>query len=360
MVLRRNTQPIQTRFLPRLDEPPGVTLPSPPVATPPTMPPSPSGATPGLPRTTLPPQTPVQPRTESDTELEQYYNGFVNSADSELEQLGRPVLREGRYFFRSAPLGLEWAGSYKRVPVGRNEQTLEYLFDVEFELDPSLLPVDRRGQLASGAAGMYAPLAPPADQQNLITEERARFELNRLSLEDLNIVKAGLVSIGALDREDFGAPNFRDTQSNPKIQEGFNKIITLAQNNGRDWREMLSDMVINNQTIAPTETTTRGTGTPNLIRLTSPQDLKSVANDVALQTIGRALNDEESQMFVSSYQQQERAYQRQLLGGGEVETPPNLGVAAQSQIQSQFSDEYEMFQMGGVLDQFRAILAGDL
>lgn len=347
-----------TTTRPPLGMPSGVSTPSPPSVTSPTMPPPvniQAGSEVVIPNANEQ-QTDFEQRVdERRIEERRIYDGYVEAAENQIRNLGDPVIFEGRYFYESAPLGLEWAGRRMVVPLGINPQTGQYEFDDFFELDQATWVASRSRNVGDERNIQRGAEVAAATQMPLLDETGAERELNMLSTQDLQNVKIGLVQIGALDREDMGSLNTFDTQSNPQIQQAFQRLVGLAQNNMLDWRTMLSRMVRNNETVAPTKTQRAP-----LIRVTSVQDLRAVADNVATRTIGRALTDEEAQTFVTSYQNMERAYQRRALGGGEVQMAPDAQVAAQEQIEEQFATEYDVYQMGNYLDVFRAATRGQI
>lgn len=73
-----------------------------------------------------------------------------------------------------------------------------------------------------------------------------------------------------------------------------------------------------------------GAATPRVYRTTSAQDLIRLSKRVAQDVIGRELTNDEAARFAQTYQQQEVAYQKSLYGGGTVEEPMSLEMAAQA------------------------------
>lgn len=363
-----NRQPTSGTTLPPLELPGGVSTPPRPNVTSPTIPPTtrPSGGLPlDLSQDNVSAEAQVRTDAENPDETRLLYDQFLAAAEEQIGNLGQPTVVQGRYFYPSAPLGLEYAGQTMRVPLGVNSQTGMYEFDEFFELDPSRLRVNRQMQRDAARFGQYMPgVTAISAQMPVYDEEGAGRLLNGLSLNELNAVKAGLVQIGALTFDDVGAFNYFDTQSNPKIQQGFNRLIALAQNNAMDWRTLLSQMIRNGDTLAPVDGDARGGGGGggfvNTIRLSSKEDLRAIADNVATRTIGRALSEEEANAFVASYQNMERAFQQRLVAGGEIEQPASPDVAAAAQIQEMAQDEYDIYQMGNTLDTFQQVLAGQL
>lgn len=65
-------------------------------------------------------------------------------------------------------------------------------------------------------------------------------------------------------------------------------------------------------------------------RTTATEDLVRLSKRVAQDIIGRELTNDEAARFAQTYQQQEIAYQKGLYGGGTVQEPVSLEVAAQT------------------------------
>lgn len=359
----QNRQPSTGTTLPPLEMPGGISTPPRPTVTSPTIPPitRPSAGMPlDLSQDNTSAQAQIRTDAGSTNEARLLYDEFVAAAEEQISGIGQPTVIQGRYFYPSAPLGLEYAGQTMRVPLGINSQTGQYEFDEFFELDPSRLRVDRRMQREAARFGQYMPgVTAVSAGAPVYDEEGAARLLNSLSLNELNAVKSALVQIGAFDFEEMGAVNYFDTQSNPRIQQGFNRLIALAQNNSMDWRTLLSQMIQNGDTLAPVDGDTRGGGGfAPAFRLSSKEDLRAIADNVATRTIGRALSEEEANAFVASYQDMERAFQQRLRMGGEVEQPASPDVAAAGQIREMVGDEYDVYQMGNTLDMFQRALAG--
>lgn len=367
MVLRpssdrvRQTEPTAPTTRPPLSMPPGISTPQPPMSTTPTLPPRDLGM-PGqvdLSPTAQQVEGVVDAAQSEANENRALYNEFLAQAGEQFGGLGEPTIIEGRYFYDAAPLGLEYATRRMTVPLGLDPDTGAYQYGEFFELYPELLrsPAAQRRAEAFGGVAVGSRAEPFA---GALTPDAAERALNTLSTEELLQVKTGLVQIGALDIDDLGSMTFPDTQSNPRILQGFQRLVAVAQNNNEDWRVFLGRMLNNGDTLAPVSTSASGAGGPAFtFRLTAADDLKAVADRVATRTIGRALSAEEADSFVASYQNMERTYEQQLAyGAGTVEMAPSAEVAAQQQIQQDLSEEYDVYQMGNTLDIFRQIIGG--
>lgn len=86
-------------------------------------------------------------------------------------------------------------------------------------------------------------------------------------------------------------------------------------------------------------------------RTSSPDDLKKIGNSVAQSTLGRAFTEEEANRFVQAYQQQEIGVQRASYGGGVVQQPPAVDVAAETFAQQSSPQEAAGYKYLGYMNQ---------
>lgn len=281
------------------------------------------------------------------------------------EFLGPSGQRQQVYYHTSAPLGLEGAGTTYDLGTYLGPGGLPETRKM-FGIDIGAAPASSAGRIAQAFGGQA--LFPTTIEQaaagrtTLLDEEGARRELFSLPTNDVAQVKLGLVAIGVLEPENVGLLNVKDISSNPKIQTAFNRLVGVAQANGLQWQQLLTRMVRNGETF----TDVAGGGSPTnrpavQYRVTNPDDIKAIAQDVALRTIGRGLASDEANMFVTSYQDMERRAQQALaMGATEVQQAPSIDVAAETMLREQFEDEYDIYQMGNTLDTFQQVLAGQL
>lgn len=353
--------------------PPGVEVTSPSTVRPTLPPPAPVGVRPV-------PERPeaaevMQPSTRSSEEQNELERIFEASRQqAALGFSGRYGARQFEgpsgqvqqtYYHTSAPLGLEGAGTTYDLGTYFDPETQRVEKRQLFGVDIGAAPLSSAGRIAQAFGGQA--MFPTTVQQaaagrgTLLDEEGARRELFALSVNDLAQVKLGLVAIGALEPENVGLLNVKDITSNAKIQTSFNRLVSVAQANGLQWQQLLTRMVRNGETFANLGAGPGpGTQRPTIqYRLTNPDNIKAIAQDVALRTIGRGLADDEANMFVTSYQDMERRSQQAMaMGAAEVEQTPALDVAAETMLREEFRDEYDVYQMGNTLDMFQRILAG--
>lgn len=352
--------------------PPGAEL-TIPTTTRPTLPPAqPSGAQPVPERPEAATVMAGSSRSpEEQNRLEQIFEearsqaalGFAGRYGAR-EFLGPSGQPQQVYYHTSAPLGLEGAGTTYDLGTYLGPGGLPETRKL-FGIDIGAAPASSAGRIAQafGGQAMFPTTVEQAaaGRITLLDEEGARRELFSLSTNDVAQVKLGLVAIGVLEPENIGLLNVKDISSNPKIQTGFNRLVSVAQANGLQWQQLLTRMVRNGETFADVA----GGGGPDRgrpavqYRVTNPDDIKAIAKDVALRTIGRGLADDEANMFVTSYQEMERRAQQALaMGAAEVQQAPSVGVAAETMLREQFEDEYDVYQMGNTLDMFQRALAG--
>lgn len=92
-------------------------------------------------------------------------------------------------------------------------------------------------------------------------------------------------------------------------------------------------------------------GATRTYRTTNTQDLVRIVNQVAQDTIGRKLTDDEAARFASSYQSQEVAFQKAAYGGGSVMDVPSLETSAMSFVQQARPQEEAGYKYLGYMNQ---------
>lgn len=221
-------------------------------------------------------------------------------------------------------------------------------------------PAGRRElKMMSGQEDRYVSTDPTVTSgpTKLLTQEDAIDIVSRMGLNELNELKDNLIRIGALTERDSGTRLYADRTAG--TYEAFANLVALAQGNARTWHSVLAEAVDEGLVLFEAGKTSGGTP-QQLVRLTAPEDLGAVFGQTALRTIGRRLTDEEKQFMVTTYQDMERSFWRQASGGGEVVDVPSPQSFAETRIPEQMGAEYDVFQMGNVLDDFRRILGGQL
>ena len=83
-------------------------------------------------------------------------------------------------------------------------------------------------------------------------------------------------------------------------------------------------------------------------RVSAKADIRTVANQVAKQTLGREFTAQEAERFVQSYQQAELGYQQAR--SGVIEQPPAMDVAAQQFAQEVAPTEANAYKYLGAVD----------
>lgn len=124
------------------------------------------------------------------------------------------------------------------------------------------------------------------------------------------------------------------------------KVMQIANSRGIDYEKTMIDLskygVQQQVQAAP------------LYRVTAAADIKSVANEVAKQTMGRELSEGELAQFVSEQQQRELGYQRAT--SGVVESPPSLQVSAEQFARGAAPSEAAAYTYLGKVRKFMGML----
>lgn len=96
------------------------------------------------------------------------------------------------------------------------------------------------------------------------------------------------------------------------------QVMQLANNRGIDYEQTMMEL---------SKYGVKKTPSAPVYRVTAAADLRAVANEVAKQTMGRELTEDEAARFVTERQQAEVSYQQG--GAGMMEQLPNVSVAAE-------------------------------
>ena len=126
-------------------------------------------------------------------------------------------------------------------------------------------------------------------------------------------------------------------------------LMELGNNIGRDWETALTKL----ESMTPLRE--EKVYAPRY-RVTSPDDIRAVADESARRVLGRKFTADELNQFVQSYQQQEVAYQQAMEGSGVVTSAPSVGTAAQTFAERVDPSQANAYRFLGFFDQ----LAGSL
>ena len=144
-------------------------------------------------------------------------------------------------------------------------------------------------------------------------------------------------------RDTLFAKGYYDTKTKPspnKItdddEKAISKLLLEANWTQTDWQDLLSQVKGR-----PDEVPTGGAR--STFTLTSPEDLKVVANRVAIETLGRRLDDSDLTAFTKLYQRKQLAYQQQAAGGGVVTQPADPQTMVMNQLKEKYAGETEAY-----------------
>lgn len=351
---------------------------------PPTVPPAVSPTVPPPPRVGMQAVTPPTvtrtqiPLREGDNETTEMYNAMMQTITTGLISGIETQTFDGQLLYKSEPLG--YRGAVTPVVIELDEVdpfTSRPLKETWYQIDPSLKPKDpfeaeimRLSALSQAIPGLgsrqlaniqsqlgqiYGPQSPfigPDD--DVYGEEDADRLLKGIAsnVNDLAILKSNLVKTGFLLPKDTGPLNF--VYLDDKIFDAFRRLVDVAQSNDMKYDSWLNNMVDRGMSVSPSEPSR--TFAP--IRVTSSEDLRQIANGVAQRQIGRRLEDNELENFSQAYQSLETQFQRRMMGGGVVESPPDPGVMAERMIGEELSTETDLYSLGSTLDTFTKLLGG--
>lgn len=187
------------------------------------------------------------------------------------------------------------------------------------------------------------------------------WKLAPTNLQDVLALQQNLVDVGLLDSKSF-TPGVWDTRS----ASAFTKLLAQANGAGASWQDSLASSMASAEQAGPAA----GQALPPLtVKLTSPDDLKSVAQKTAQTLLGGNLSDDDLNRFVTSYNQMETQYQTDAynqeygqyaqtgqLGNVSVTAPPSPDVELEKEVRQQHPDQVfanslrtELQGSGGVL-----------
>jgi hypothetical protein len=167
-----------------------------------------------------------------------------------------------------------------------------------------------------------------------------------LNNDPYNILYNELDDLSRSDlRDTLFAKGFYDTNNKPKSNQitkedesAVSKLLLEANWTQTDWQDLLGQ-VKGRPDEQPSGGATRR------YTLTSPEDLKVVANRVAIETLGRRLDDSDLQAFTSLYQQKQLRYQQQTQadGGGVAVQPADPQTVVMNQLKNKYAGETEAY-----------------
>jgi hypothetical protein len=280
---------------------------------------------------------------------------------------------------------------YSEVPLGFNEKTLTPVYgevmrdgrkvteQVGWTIDPSMMPMSPLEQnienrylaITRGAPVRAGDETLVRDTQRFmqdgdylgpeekyLTESDALRQLQMASVEQLAEIKNNLIASGYLDPDKAGV--FSLKQITPAVEDGFLLLVYDAQSNDMRWSAFMNKMIQSGERASYGGSRGGGGGGGGgTIRLTNPDNLREIANQVAQQKIGRRLDDESLNRFVQAYQDAERQFQSAYLAGtAEITEAPTPDVFAQTQIGQMFESEEDLYSLGSTLDMFTQIVGG--
>jgi hypothetical protein len=219
-------------------------------------------------------------------------------------------------------------------------------------VDPRVLARERE---FATAAGYYA------DNERYLTAADAAEVLMSMSTEELAATKLQMMALvpGYTDK-DAGSLFIRSV--NKQTLDAYWYMVGEAQLNDMKPAAYAQQQIaagINYNADDSGGGGGGGGGSVDTIRLTNPDDLKAVANQVAQQRLGRFLSDDELNRFVSSFQAQETAFQQAYYADQAVVTEaPAADTAASTWIDQTRKVDADIYAIGSQLDTFLNMMGG--
>jgi hypothetical protein len=191
-----------------------------------------------------------------------------------------------------------------------------------------------------------------------LTETDAMRQLYSADVNELALLKTNLVQLGLLDASKAGSFGFRDITG--AVETAFADLVAVSQQNGMRWSAFMDQSLEQGVDFGGGGGSGGGGGGGGYtIRLTSSDNIKQIADQIAQQRIGRRLDEESLNRFVATYQDMERQFQTAYYNNAaEVEEAPSVDVAAEQQIGELFRSEEDLYSVGATLDMFTQIVGG--
>lgn len=170
--------------------------------------------------------------------------------------------------------------------------------------------------------------------------------------KDLNAMQAELVRAGFIDPGRVTPGLWGDAE-----REGLIQALRYSNQNGMTIDETLAVRKQFASTArAKINKSNGGSGAAPLIRLSNPNDLREVADQVAQKQIGRKLRQDELDRFIASYNAEER---RTGAGNsGTVVAGQAADTAVSTFAQENLAGEYEATNVVNTIDNFVSMLGG--
>jgi hypothetical protein len=168
----------------------------------------------------------------------------------------------------------------------------------------------RAGQTLAGGgnpAAAYGPNASIPIQQGPRYFEGDQWQQAPTNSQDILAVQQAMVQTGLLSAKEVTYGQWDPTSAN-----AFAKLLGIANGAGVEWRDALAARMAaagSDEAKAQARADRLASVEPLTIKLSNPDDLKTVAQNVAKTLYGGNLPDEDVQRFVASYQSAEREAQ---------------------------------------------------
>lgn len=188
----------------------------------------------------------------------------------------------------------------------------------------------------------YKAQTPTGPGKAPIYAEGAQYDPNGLAIEIRAQMQAQLDAAGLYDKGDVIRVGVWDDTT----VSAYTKLLKYANQGGKTVTEALKEM----GTLSAAERAERGLGPqgkggvggratqPLVTALSSPTDLRSIADRTARKTLGRALTEQEKQRFVTAYQALEAGAQKTAdsleATGGTVTKAPSAEEFAVEQVEA--------------------------
>lgn len=122
---------------------------------------------------------------------------------------------------------------------------------------------------------------------------------------------------------------------------------------GADIQKTLAYLAAN-----PAASTNISSGNAISVRLTNPEDLKTVFQKASQETLGRSLSDQELSKLAESYNSLEKSYGYKIARGGAVTAPPDVSTYGTQQARKASPTEAQAMDYAGYIGALSKMMGG--
>ena len=150
-----------------------------------------------------------------------------------------------------------------------------------------------------------------------------------------------------------------DARTQKQFREALGRINMLQQDKNSPLRgKKINDALTELAKYPTSPSGSSSSGARVSVRLTNPEDLKTVFQKASQQTLGRSLSDKELARLAESYNSLEKSYGYDIASGGAVTAPPDMSTYGIEQAKKASPGEAEAVQYASYIDTLSKMMGG--